>query len=283
MAADRVDTPCQEMKMASYLDGLSDRDLRCLAAITACDADELAEDLRVRPWAIHDLLGDEEVVAGVMGRHAHPANLVSPFLLFAVMVHRAAAELRAATFVNDWTGPRSRLPVFDVAPLQEYIEDPGRLFFLVRLLESFAVPAPAPVPADPFDLTELAGWVGAAVPGQRATLMCRLGDLSLFLTGVLPDSTGPQALAPPQAAQLGATVDMTSQEILQLCDSGSISPGLDALETLGRRWYGSAIDAGSAPLAVSDVVTRFRAARRVLNHVADRFLYELESPWGWAA
>ncbi|MCP4305884.1 MAG: hypothetical protein GY788_13620 [bacterium] len=269
--------------MASYLDGLSGRDLRCLAAITAGDADELAEDLRCRPWAIHDLLGDEEVVAGVMGRHAHPANLVSPFLLFAVMVHRAAAELRTATFVNDWTGPRSRLPVFDVAPLQEYIEDPGRLFFLVRLLESFAVPAPAPVPGDPFDLAELAGWVDVAVPSQRATLMCRLGDLSLFLTGVLPDSTGSVALAPTQAARLGATVDMTSDEVLQLCDSGTISPGLDALEALGRRWYGRAIDAGSAPVAVSDVVTRFRAARRVLNHVSDRFLYELESPWGWAA
>ena len=166
--------------MASYLDGLSGRDLRTLAAITAGDADQLAEDLRHRPWAIHDLLSDPDVFEGVMGRQAHPANLVSPFLLFAVMVHSAASELRTATFVNDWTGPRSRLPVFDVEPLQEFIEDPGRIFFLVRLLESFAVPTPAPVPADPFDLSDMALWVDQALPSQRATLLCRLGDSEPF-------------------------------------------------------------------------------------------------------
>ena len=104
--------------MASYLDGLSGRDLRTLASITGGDADQLAEDLKLRPWAIHDILSDEHVFAGVMGRQAHPANVVSPYLLFAVMVHAAADELRTATFVNDWTGPQSRLPVFDVAPLQ---------------------------------------------------------------------------------------------------------------------------------------------------------------------
>lgn len=269
--------------MASYLDGLSDRDLRTLAAITAGDADQLTKDLQVRPWAIHDLLSDEEVVAGVMGRQAHPANLVSPFLLFAVMIHSAAAELRTATFVNDWTGPRSRLPVFDVSPLQEFIEDPGRLFFLVRLLESFAVPTPAPVPADPFDLADMALWVDQALPKQRATLLCRLGDLSLFMTGVLPDSTGPRALPPSEAEQLGRTVDMTSAEVLQLCDKGSISPGIDALESLGSRWYEDAVDAGSAPQVVADVATRFRAARRVLNHVSDRFLHEINVPWGQVA
>lgn len=269
--------------MASYLDGLSERDLRTLAAITAGDADELAEDLRLRPWGIHDLLADDDVVAGVLGRHAHPANLVSPFLLFAVMVHGAASELRTATFVNDWTGPKARLPVFDVEPLQEFIEDPGRLFFLVRLLESFALPSPAPVPADPFDLAGMALWVDDALPSQRATLLCRLGDLSLFLSGILPDATGPRTFGPVEAEQLAATVDMTSEEVLGLCDSASISPGLDAMESLGSRWYECALEAGPAPIVIADVAHRFRAARRVLNHVSDRFLYQTSLGWGWAA
>lgn len=283
IAADRSDTPYQETEMASYLDGLGERDLRTLAAITAGDAEELTEELRLRPWVIHDLLADDDVVSGVMGRHAHPANLVSPFLLFAVMVHSAASELRAATFVNDWTGPRSRLPVFDVEPLQEFIEDPARVFFLIRLLESFAVPVPAPVPADPFDLAALALWVDDALPSQRASLMCRLGDLSLFMTGVLPDATGPRALGPLEAERLGGTVDMSADEVLELCDLGSISPGLDALESLGTRWYESACDAGSAPLVTNDVAKRFRSARRVLNHVSDQYLYDLNLPWGSAA
>ncbi len=269
--------------MASYLDGLCERDLRTLAAITGGDAEGLAEDLRLRPWTIQDLLSSDDVMAGVLGRHAHPANLVSPFLLFAVVVNNAAAELRAASFVNDWTGPMARLPVFDVEPLQEFVEDPGRIFFLVRLLESFAVPAPAPVPADPLDLGEMALWVDEALPSQRATLMCRLGDLSLFKAGILADATGPHRLGAVEAEQLGRTVDMTSDEVLQLCDEGSVAPGLEAMELLGKRWYGSAIESGSAPNVVADVAHRFRSARRVLNHVADTFLYKLDSPFGWAA
>jgi hypothetical protein len=114
-------------------------------------------------------------------------------------------------------------------------------------------------------------------------MACRLGDLSLFMSGVFPDSTGPRTLPPTEAERLGGTLDMTSDEILDLIDGGSVSPGLDALESLGSRWYESAVDAGSAPPVVADVATRFRAARRVLNHVSDRFLYEIDFNWNEAA
>ncbi len=269
--------------MASYLDGLSKRDLRTLAGIVAGDPDQLAEKLQTRPWAIHDILSNEDVFTGVMGRQAHPANVVSPFLLFAVMVHRAAAELRTATFVNDWVGPRARLPVFDVAPLQEFIEAPSRLFFLVRLLESFAVPEPPPVPANPMDLSDMAIWLDQTLPADRATLLRKLGDLSLFMTGVLPDHTGRKALAPQEAERLGTTVNMTSDEILRLIDKASFGPGLDALESLGSRWYETAVTEGSAPPLFGDVAARFRAARRVLNQVTDRFLFEIDCQWNVAA
>jgi len=249
----------------------------------AGDPDQLADELRTRPWAIHDILSNEDVFAGVMGRQAHPANVVSPFLLFAVMVHRAAAELRTATFVNDWVGPRARLPVFDVAPLQEFIEAPSRLFFLVRLLESFAAPEPPPVPANPMDLSDMAIWLDQALPADRATLLRKLGDLSLFLTGVLPDHTGRQTLTPPEAERLGATVNMSSDEILQLVDKTSFGPGLEALESLGTRWYETAVTEGSAPQLFGDVAARFRAARRVLNHVTDRYLFEIDCRWDLVA
>lgn len=269
--------------MASYLDGFTDRDLRTLAAIRTEDPDQLAEELEQRPWAIHDLLSDDDVFEGVMGRQAHPANLVSPFLLFAVMVHAAAVELRSATFVNDWTGPQARLPVFDVAPLREFVEAPGRMFFLVSLLESFAMPTPTPVPADPLDLADMAQWYEQALPADRATLLRRMGDLSLFMSGVFPDHAGPRLMGAVEAVNLGETVAMTAEEVLGLFDSASISPGLDALESLGSRWYAGAVDAGSAPAVVSDVASRFRSARRVLNHVSDNYLYQLDFRWGVAA
>lgn len=269
--------------MASYLDGLSGRDLRTLAAIKVEDPEKLAEELHQRPWAIHDLLADDDVFEGVVGRHAHPANLVSPFLLFAVMVHAAAADLRSAKFVNDWMGPQSRLPVFDVAPLREFVEAPGRMFFLVTLLESFANPTPAPVPADPLDLADMAAWYQLALPADQATLLRKMGDLSLFTAGVFPDRAGPRVMGALEAISLGGTVDMTGEEVLGLFDCASLSPGLDALESLGSRWYVGAVDAGSAPAVVNDVASRFKAARRVLNHVADNYLYPLDLQWGLAA
>lgn len=269
--------------MAAYLDGLTERDIKTLGALAGTDPAGLADELRCRPWAINDLLSDEAVVAGVMSRHAHPANVVSPFLLFAVVVHAAAADLRKATYVNDWTGPHSRLPVFDVAPLQEFVEDPARLFFLATLLESFAVPVPVAAPANPFDLGEIALWVEQAVPAQRASLLVRLGDLSLFESGIYPDHAGTRPLEPMVAERLGSTVDMTAEEVLDLCDAGSLSPGLDALESLGSRWYETAVAEGSAPRLVGDVAARFRAARRVLNHVADTYLYPIDYDWGFAA
>jgi hypothetical protein len=269
--------------VASYLDGLRPRDLHTLAVITGDDPDQLAEELERRPWTIHDLLADVDVLEGVLGRQAHPARLVSPFLLFAVIVHAAAAELRSAEFVNDWTGPRSRLPVFDVGPLQEFIEAPGRLFFLISLLSSYAAPAPTSVPADPMSLDDMAQWFNQALPADKATLLRRMGDLSLFTSGIFPDRTGPTPIGPRRAEKLGGTVAMTADEVLGLCDRGSVSPGIDALESLGSRWYLGAVDAGSAPQVCGDVASRFRAARRVLNHISDNYLYEIDMGWHLAA
>ena len=269
--------------MTSYLEGLTGRDLGTLSAIAGVEADILATELRRRPWWIHDLLGRADVFEKVLDRHAHPSDVVSPFLLFAVLMHKTAEDLREATYVNEWVGPESRMPLFDVLPLQEFVEDPGRTCYLTRLLSSFAVPESPSVPAGPFDLHGLALWLDQVLPGDRVTLLRRLGDLSLFLTGVLPDHTGRRPLRPVEAERLGRTVGMNADEMLTLCDRGSLSFGLDALESLGSRWYGAALSGGGTPQVVGDVATRFRSARRVLNHLADRYLHRIEPGWKMAA
>lgn len=269
--------------MASYIDGLTANDLGTLAGIAGTDPAGLSADLRRRPWAIHDLLSNPAVYDQTLDPRGDLSRTASPFLLFAILAHRAAGDLREATYVNDWSGPRSRLPVFDVAPLQEFVEDPGRLFFLVALLASFALPAPTPTPADPLDLSSMALWVDQAAPTDRRMLLRRLGDLALFMSGVFPDRNGAHPLRPLEAERLGRTVGMTAAEILALCDAARISPGLDALESLGARWYGAAFHEGGAPPVVADIAARFRSARRVLNHLADRYLYRLEPSWTVAA
>ena len=269
--------------MTSYLDGLTKRDLATLAAIVGEPPDDLAAELRRRPWWIHDLLIRPDVFETVLDRHAHPADVVSPFLLFAVLVHKTSEDLREATYVNEWIGPQSRMPLFDVEPLQEFVEDPGRTFFLAAVLASFAVPQSPPVPSEPFDLHGLALWLDQALPDDRVLLLRRLGDLSLFLTGVFPDSTGSRPMQPRDAERLGRTIGMTSDEMLILCDGSLPSAGISALESLGSRWYGAALLGDGTPPVVGDVATRFRSARRVLNHLTDHYLYRFETGWSVAA
>jgi hypothetical protein len=265
--------------VASITDTFTTRDLSTLAGIAGLGSvDELLADLRLRPWAIHDLLARDDVFEAVMDRHDHPANVVSPSLLFSVLAHRVAKELRSSQYVHDWAGPQgARLPVFDVEPLHEFLADPGRVAFLVRLLESFVIPAPPPVPADPMDLIDLARWVDAALPGDRILLLRRLGDLALFLAGVFPDRVGGLPLMPVDAQRLGATIDMTAEEILALCSATSLAPGLDAFDRLGAAWYTKVREvAPDQPPVVSDIASRFSSARRVLNVLSDRYLHDIE-------
>lgn len=269
--------------MTLYLDDLTERDIATLAAITAAEPAELVAELRKKPWRIHDLLGNPDVFEKVLDRHAHPADLVSPFLLFSVLVHKTAEDLREATYFHEWTGPRERMPLFDVGPLQEFVDDPGRTLFLASLLSSFAVPKAPPIPAGPFDLHGMALWVEQALPQDRAAVFRSLGDLSLFLTGVFPDHTGTNPLQAVDAVKLGRTVGKTSDQMLALCDRTVPSAGLDALETLGSDWYGAAVQGGGVMPVVGDVASRFRSARRVLNHLADRYLNRLETGWSLAA
>lgn len=60
-------------------------------------------------------------------------------------------------------------------------------------------------------------------------------------------------------------------------------PGIELLEQLGSRWYRRAHELApvrSARLAVvSEVAERFRPARRVLNHLADRYLVPPHGGW----
>ena len=262
---------------------LPDRDLVALARVMWTTPEVIKDQLERRPWFANDLLRHPEVVDAVIyGKGVCPSD-VSPFLFFAVIAHQAADELADADWVADWTGPASRLPVFDVAPVLEFADAPGRLVFIARLLAGFVLPEPLPVPAAHMDLIDLVRWLDAAQPGDRAVLLRRLGDLALFQAGVFPDATGGRVLELVEADHLGRSVGPSSDEVRQLVDPGSVTPGLDALETLGSAWYQAfAEEAQDASPVILDVAARIRPARRFLNHLADNYLNDLTPTWGLA-
>ena len=146
-------------------------------------------------------------------RRDEQANIeigISPFLAFAVAVHRTAEALETATFVEERWAPRVRIPVFDVVAVRALLSEPERRYFLVELLASYTCVASGVTWTrtargrrrrrfSELDPGRLAGLLEVVETGERAGIYRRLGDLALFLLGVFPDH--------PPALSSGAATD----------------------------------------------------------------------------
>ena len=241
---------------------------------TACgrEVEDLAIELARRPWALHDLLSEPDLIESVVESDELQA-CSSPFVFFAVMTRLAADHLLTSSYVNDWVGPRTRLPVFDVEPVQEFVAAPGRVLFMARLLTSMVEPVWLPVPAsagNPWDLVE---WISVLDEDDRGVLLRRVGDVSLYMAGVHADALGHGLVSPDKAERVGVALHMSDDEISELCDPASPTPGLDALERVSARSYQECRRSTTpTPPVVSDIAERMSAARRFLTHLADEFL-----------
>ena len=265
-----------------YADYLTDADLRLLARAAGLSGGamtRLADD----PAAIEALLADPRVFEAVFGV-TDPGEmvLVSPFLAFGVAVHRAVADLAAMDYLPERSGLRQRIPVFDTPELRDFLGSAQRRLFLAQLLASFTRVASGRYRAaggrartrrfSELDPVRLAGLLDVVPEDSRPGVYRRLGDVSLFLAGVFPDYSAMHALGPVDVSRLLRSARVPVRER----DDLAAAPALDLLEYLGARWYRAAL--ATAPVrtagldVVGEVAERFRQARRVLNHLADRYL-----------
>ena len=294
---------------SEYAAHLTDTDLTLLAsagapapggppgAVPVLPADADAGWLRRDPAAIPVLLGDPRVFEAVFGwaDHGRPARPgqavpVSPFLTFAVAVHRSATELESMGHVAERTGPRQRIPLFDAPALREFLGSPERKLFLAELLASFTRVASGRYRVrsgggtrtrrfSELDPVRLAGLLDGVPDAEKPGVYRRLGDVSLFVAGVFPDYATLYGVGPASVARLlrAAQVPAAEQERL------ATVPAIELLEQLGARWYRAAHHLAPVHTArldvVADVAGRFQQARRVLNHIADRYLFATDHPW----
>jgi hypothetical protein len=123
-------------------------------------------------------------------------------------------------------------------------------------------------------LIELAELVPVA---ERPSVYRRLGDLTLFLTGVFPDYAAERLVAERERRGLERALSRAEREQAEGRD------GIWLLEQLGRRAYRIARQGAdrSAPLAgvLADVTENFAVARRLLNFLTDRYLYPMRRQW----
>ena len=267
-----------------YLEHLSDADLRVLAAATEVD-----DAARRDPGRIEAMIDSPAVFRRLFGTPGRdPLLQGSPFLLFAVLVHRAVRDLGQASFVEEWVGPRQRVPVFDVGGLRDFGADPMHRFFLAELLASYTHVASGSMlvqtrrgwrrrhfsELDPLRLIELAELLPVA---ERASVYRRLGDLSLFLTGVFPDYAAERLVVARERRRLERALATADRSATERRD------GIWLLESLGRRAYRIAQQAADRRTAMAGVLAEvsqnFAVARRVLNFMTDRYLFPLRRQW----
>lgn len=292
------------MEVSAYADYLTQADLRLLARAVGASAAAVAE-LAGDAAAIEGLLADPRVFSAVLGApsptSAAPEVLVlaSPFLAFGVAVHRAVADLADMDYLPERSGLRQRVPVFDTPELRDFLGSAERRLFLAELLASFTRVASGRYrvpsrwgdsgPGAPgqgagsggrsrtrrfseLDPVKLAGLIEVAPEESRPGIYRRLGDVSLFLAGMFPDYSAMHAFGPVDVSRLLRSARVPAGDR----DGLAAAPALDLLEYLGARWYRAAL--ATAPVrtarldVVGEVAERFRQARRVLNHLADRYL-----------
>jgi len=263
-----------------YLEHLSDQDLSLLAA----NGGETSSALRGDPDRIQRILAEPVVFASIFGTGTQEAFLhASPFLVFAVLVHRVRRDLDDVRFIDEWVGPGQRVPVFDIAALREFTDDPARRLFLAELLASYTHVASGSYftrgsrgwrrhrfsELDPMHLIELLDVVTAP---ERPSVYRRLGDLALFLTGVFPDYTGGGRLLSPIGRE------RLRRRLLR--SEGELPPALELFELIGRRAYQAASLATQRPGLLDDLGGHgFARSRRVLNFLTDRYLFPLREQW----
>ena len=288
----------------AYLQHLSARDLGLLI-----DTDDQlsrsrgAEQLSgAIPGVLEHLLSSAKVFDAIFvaSDEQDPLLAASPFLVFAVAVHRATAQLDSATYVPEWLGLSRRAPVFDVVQLREFMASPWRRLFLAELLASYTHVASGSVMVptrrglrrqrfSELDPVRLAALLDLVSDAERPGVLRRLGDLALFLTGVFPDYIARRGFGPIDEGRLlragrsdsGRPSGRTSiRGVADFGDRGAV--GL--LEQLGRRWYGAAFATLPRPVAenvavIGELPERFDQARRMLGFVTEQFVFPHRDRW----
>jgi hypothetical protein len=260
--------------MDRWLEHLGDSDLALLGRATGRRAD---------PAQVEALLADPAAYHAVFDPRDDPLLRASPFLAFALAVHRTAADLEATAFVTERRGRQGRIAIFDAAALRAFLAAPARRLFLAELLASYVRVASGSIWVrgdrgwrrrrySDLDPVRLAALLEVAAEAERPGIWRRLGDLSLFLTGVFPAHAERLGVAPVQAGRLlrAAGLDRNADEA---------GGGVALFELLGRRWYGLAVAGAPGLQVVGEVADRFHHARRVLNLVTERYLFPHRDRW----
>ena len=282
-----------------YRDHLAPGDLAVLLRLAGVPEQHHAVALRRDPAIVERTLASPEaahllLIHGADDPDREVLVRASPFLTFAVAVERVAEEVRDATYVQEWVGPRQRVPLLGGDDLRELLAERGRRVFLAALLASYTSVASGSVWRETargwrrqriseLDPVQLASTLDAVPEARRPAVHRRLGDLSLFLAGVFPDHTAARAFRPIDLQRLGRAAAVGGSSGEALGEALETRGGVGLLDALGARWYRLAarapVSAGAPARRLDSIADRFVPARRALNLLADRHIFAIVREW----
>ncbi|MHB1417150.1 MAG: hypothetical protein ACYC1C_18040 [Chloroflexota bacterium] len=256
---------------------LSDGDLRFVVETVATqrsDHEHVIDLLRDKPDIIDRMLEDDNLFRRVMGDEDALLR-VSPWLLFTVLVRRAAREMAGAKFTIERFGATERIPVFDGERVVSLIREPSVRDYLAEVLASFVRTDSTTVyykyrrhyrrrTFSDIDVDDMIALAGGVAEEFRFPFYRRIGDICLFIAGVFPEHV-------PSDYGAGSAIRVPTRRV------GRRQRVLTDYEVEARRFYDLAAAhpaAGEAGLeyVLKTLAGNFALAVKPLNFITDRYI-----------
>jgi hypothetical protein len=231
------------------------------------------ELVRHDPALMEGLLDDERLFQR-LAESPEPLVRVSPWLLFQILLRRAAREMKGERYTVERVGIAQQAVVFDSHQVAETVGDPQVRDYLAEMLASFTKVHVTTVVSrrgnriirrrysdmELDDLLEMASWVERE---EQPRVYQRIGDLALFLLGIFPEHLERSFRYP-----------LTGQPRLALWRRHR-DPA--EWQELGQGYYRRAAQEMDAaveelPGVLAALAERFSLAKKSLNYVSRRYL-----------
>ena len=255
---------------------LSEGDLRFVVETVADQRDDherVADIVRDKPDILDHMLDDEKLFRRLMLDRDLIVR-VSPWLLFNVLLRRAAVEMPHERFTVERLGINERIPVFDAEKVASLLRDRVVRNYLAELLASFVRSNSTVLyyrsgrryrrrTFSDLDVDDMIALASSVADDYRFSVFRHIGDLCLFVTGVFPEYLMPgYGAAPPQSEGIRW---------------GRHRRTLEEYQSEAERFYGlaaahpAAQQSGLREVLVT-LADNFGLARKPLNYITDRYI-----------
>ncbi len=239
------------------------------------DYEHIKEIVRDKPDFLGLMLDDEKLFQRLM-REEEVLLRISPHLLFEILLRQARKELRREAYTLERVGLTWRIPVFDGPKVAGLLDNQEIRGYLAGMLSSFTKIESTTLhfelgaktyrrsfsDMDFDDMGELSRFVEQR---YRFPFYKRMGDISLFLTGIFPEY-------------------VESPYPSRLARHGRIRRGIKEFEEEGKEVYKLASEYEEAKKSnLGEVLYRlsenFDLARKSLNFISERYIRHHKFTW----